>query len=141
MPRPPATASRRIVLQRMGHLLGEPRYLAAAERMLAAAWPVLAKASAGDMSLLTALEELLHPPQIISSAGRRRDRGLARSWRGCTPRAAWCWRWTQLTRSCRRRWPTSLRVPAAGRLCLPGSACSAPLDSLGALLSELRSTP
>ena len=31
------------VLQRMGHLLGEPRYLQAAERTLRAAWPMLEK--------------------------------------------------------------------------------------------------
>ncbi|HEX4618881.1 MAG TPA: thioredoxin domain-containing protein, partial [Steroidobacteraceae bacterium] len=56
-------------LQRLGHLLGEPRYLAAAERTLRAAWPVLEKYPLSHVSLITALEELLQPPEIVILRG------------------------------------------------------------------------
>jgi len=57
------------VLQRMGHLLGESRYLAAAEQTLRSAWPVLEKYPQAHMSLLVALEELLNPPETIILRG------------------------------------------------------------------------
>ena len=65
------------VLQRMGHLLGEPRYLEAAERTLRAAWPVLEKHPQGHMSLAVALEELLNPPEIVILRG---DAATLQTW-------------------------------------------------------------
>src|SRR5438874_3480543 len=53
------------VLLRMGHLLGEPRYLTAAEQTLRAAWPALVQHPQAHVALLNALEELLHPPEIV----------------------------------------------------------------------------
>ncbi|MDO8787042.1 MAG: thioredoxin domain-containing protein [Sulfuritalea sp.] len=52
-------------LQRLGHLLGEARYLTAAERTLRLFWPQLCRSPAGFGSLLLALEEALTPPEII----------------------------------------------------------------------------
>ena len=60
------------VLLRMGHLLGEPRYLAAAERTLRAAWPALAQHPQAHVSLVTALEELLDPPEFVILRGEAR---------------------------------------------------------------------
>jgi uncharacterized protein YyaL (SSP411 family) len=57
------------VLQRMGYLLGETRYLDAAERTVRAGWAVMEKYPQGHASLLTALEELLHPPEIVVLRG------------------------------------------------------------------------
>jgi len=57
------------VLLRMGHLLGEPRYLTAAERTLRAAWPALGEHPQAHVALLDALEELLHPPEIVILRG------------------------------------------------------------------------
>ena len=48
-------------LLRLGHLLGETRYLDAAERTLQAAWDDILRAPSGCCSLLTALHEYLNP--------------------------------------------------------------------------------
>ncbi|MFZ5658836.1 MAG: thioredoxin domain-containing protein [Pseudomonadota bacterium] len=58
-------------LQRLGHLLGETRYLRAAERTLQAFHATLARYPAAAMSLLLALDEYLHPPRIILLRGER----------------------------------------------------------------------
>ena len=47
----------------MGHLLGETRYLEAAERTLRAAWLAIKRFPHGHMSLLDALEEYLSRPR------------------------------------------------------------------------------
>ena len=56
-------------LQRMGYLLGESRYLDAAEQTLRAGWAVMEKYPQAHTSLLTALEELLNPPEIVILRG------------------------------------------------------------------------
>ncbi len=56
-------------LLRLGWLLGEPRYLAAAERTVRAAWPALSRHPEGHASMLLALEDYLDPPQIIVLRG------------------------------------------------------------------------
>jgi len=56
-------------LQRLGHLLGEARYLTAAEKTLRLFWPQIAQAPSGFGSLLRALEEALTPPDIIILRG------------------------------------------------------------------------
>ena len=48
-------------LLKLGHLLGETRYLAAAEGCLRAAWPTLAAYPQACCTLLLALEEFVHP--------------------------------------------------------------------------------
>ena len=53
------------VLIRAGYLLGESRWLGAAERTLRAAWLALNRFPHGHMSLLEALAEYLTPPQIV----------------------------------------------------------------------------
>jgi uncharacterized protein len=58
-------------LQRMGYLLGEPRYLEAAERTVRAGWAVMEKYPQGHTSLLMALEEMLHPPEIVVLRGEQ----------------------------------------------------------------------
>jgi uncharacterized protein YyaL (SSP411 family) len=56
-------------LQRLGHLLGEIRYLTAAERTLQLFWPQVCHSPAGFGSLLLALEEALTPPEIVILRG------------------------------------------------------------------------
>jgi uncharacterized protein YyaL (SSP411 family) len=56
-------------LQRLGHLLGETRYLAAAEKNLQLFWPQISRSPGGFGSLLRALEEALAPPEIIILKG------------------------------------------------------------------------
>ena len=56
-------------LQRLGFLLGETRYLDAAERTLRAGWQAIKEYPHGHVSLLTALEEYLNHPEIIVIRG------------------------------------------------------------------------
>ena len=56
-------------LQRLGHLLGETRYLSAAEKTLRLFWPAIRQSPGGFASLLRALEEALTPPEIIILKG------------------------------------------------------------------------
>jgi len=57
------------VLGRLGHLLGETRYLDAAERTLQAAWASIQKIPHAHDSLLLALLDYLHPPQTLVLRG------------------------------------------------------------------------
>ena len=56
-------------LQRFGHLIGESRYLAAAERTLKLFYPALERQPSAYASLATALEEWLEPPQTVIMRG------------------------------------------------------------------------
>ena len=56
-------------LQRLGFLLGETRYLDAAERTLRASWQGISEYPHGHVSLLSALEEYLVHPEIIIIRG------------------------------------------------------------------------
>ena len=60
-------------LQRLGHLLGETRYLAAAERTLGLYWPHLRQSPGGFATMLRALEEMLTPPEIVILRGPAAD--------------------------------------------------------------------
>jgi uncharacterized protein YyaL (SSP411 family) len=57
------------VLVRLGHVLGEPRYIRAAERTLRAAWEEVSQYPHGCDALLLALEELLSPGQTVIVRG------------------------------------------------------------------------
>jgi len=52
-------------LMRLGWLLAETRYLDAAERTLRLAWPHMTRLPYGHCALLNALEEYLHPAEIL----------------------------------------------------------------------------
>ncbi|MEJ2297106.1 MAG: thioredoxin domain-containing protein, partial [Woeseiaceae bacterium] len=56
-------------LQRLGFLLGETRYLDAAEGTLRTAWQALQEYPHGHVSLLSALEEYLEHPEIVVIRG------------------------------------------------------------------------
>jgi len=71
-------------LQRLGHLVGEPRYLAAAERTLKLFYPALERQPGGCVSLATALDEYLAPPPTVILRGDQED--IAR-WQGVLVRA------------------------------------------------------
>lgn len=59
------------VLLKLGHLLGSMHYIEAAEHTLKWAWPALEQAPMACNALLLALEEYLHPSQIIILRGPR----------------------------------------------------------------------
>jgi len=56
-------------LQRLGHLVGDARYIEAAEKTLRCAWRAMDEYPHGHVTLLTALEEYLAPPEIIVIRG------------------------------------------------------------------------
>jgi uncharacterized protein YyaL (SSP411 family) len=56
-------------LQRLGHLIGEPRYIDAAERAIRLFYGAMQRQPSAFVSLLTALEEALAPPRIVVLRG------------------------------------------------------------------------
>jgi uncharacterized protein YyaL (SSP411 family) len=58
-----------VALQRLGHILGEPRYLQAAERTLKAFDSSMTNNPAACASLCHALQEFLNPPSIVILRG------------------------------------------------------------------------
>jgi hypothetical protein len=136
---PSGNAIAAFVLQRMGALLGESRWLDAAERTLRAGWPSMNRYPPGHTSLLTALEEWLDPPEIIVLRGeaatiarwqrelsllfapRRLVLAIAADATGLPPALA----------------AKAPRGPAVAYLCR-GTSCSAPIESLEQLVRDLR---
>ena len=127
------------VLQRMGHLLGESRYLQAAERTIKAAWPVLEKYPQGHMSLLTALDELLNPPETIILRGEAATLG---TWQSDLAKLYAPRRLVLAIPGETTGLPPALadkpvRSRAAAYVCR-GSVCSAPVESFSVLAAHLR---
>ena len=60
-------------LQRLGFLLGETRYLEAAERTLRYAWKAMDEYPHGHVTLLTALEEYLDHPETVLIRGEETE--------------------------------------------------------------------
>jgi len=122
------------VLQRMGYLLGETRFLAAAERILRAGWNAVQRHAPSHIALLRALEEHLRPPEIVIVRGS--DQGVE-SWRRELAQRYTPHRLVMIIPDTATDLPAALAEKrACGRtvayLCR-GSVCSAPIDSLGAL--------
>ncbi|MEP6545902.1 MAG: thioredoxin domain-containing protein [Gammaproteobacteria bacterium] len=126
------------VLCRLGYLLGELRYLAAAERTLQAGWPLLQQYPQAHMSLLNALDDFLASTQILIIRG---DAAGAARWSAeigalyapgrmifAIPRDA-------------DGLPPALaaKSPVTGTVAYvcTGMTCSAPISDLGALAREL----
>jgi uncharacterized protein YyaL (SSP411 family) len=74
---PSGNAVAAFALGRLGHLLGEPRYLDAAEATVRASWEGLQRHPHAHTAMLDALEEQIDPPQVIVIRG---DAGQARAW-------------------------------------------------------------
>jgi uncharacterized protein YyaL (SSP411 family) len=136
---PAGNAVAAFVLQRLGHLLGEARYLAAAEKTLRTAWPVLEKYPQAHMTLLIALEELLNPPETIILRG---EAAAIEAWRRDLARLYAPRRLIIAVPGDSRDLPPALeekptRGDAVAYVC-KGSVCSAPLESFSALTAHLR---
>jgi uncharacterized protein YyaL (SSP411 family) len=113
-----------LALQRLGYLLGESRFLEAAEGTLRNAWRAMAEYPHGHVSLITALEEYLTPPEIIVIRG---EAEAIRRWRD-----------TATTIYAPRRLVFAITETIAYR-CL-GSHCSLPINSYAAFVEELSET-
>jgi hypothetical protein len=66
-------------LLRLGHLIGEARYLTAAERTLRAAWGILEEYPQACCALLLALRDFVDPPMHVVI--RYRDEAATAAWR------------------------------------------------------------
>jgi len=66
---PSANGVAALALARLGHLLGEARFLRAAERTVALAMPMLHQQTLGHATLVRALAEQLEPPEIVRIHG------------------------------------------------------------------------
>ena len=126
-------------LARLGWLLGETRYLDAAERTLRGGWASVSRAPHAHAMMLTALEEFLHPPQVVIVRGDADEitawvRALAplyapRRMLFAIPASA-----SPLPEALASKVP---RGPAVAYVC-EGPQCSQPLDDLGRVVRLLR---
>ncbi len=127
------------VLLRLGHLFGESRYLEAAERTVRAGWAPLEQYPQAHMTLLTALDELLHPPQIVILRG---EASAIEVWRRELARLYGPRRLVLAIPADAPDLPPALaqkapRGPATAYVCR-GSVCAEPIDSFAELIETLR---
>ncbi|MBM3356561.1 MAG: thioredoxin domain-containing protein [Betaproteobacteria bacterium] len=88
-PTPSGNGIAAAALGRLGHLVGEPRYLDATERTLKLFYPALERQPSAFVTIATALDEYLEPPQIVILRGAGVEvaewqRALARTYRPAT---------------------------------------------------------
>ena len=129
-------------LQRLGFILGETRYLDAAERTLRACWRAMQEYPHGHVSLLTALEEYLEHPEVVIIRGD--DDELAR-WQSAADRLYAPRRLVFGIGRGEQDLPGALadRKPASGETiayrCV-GTHCELPVTTWEALAAQLSST-
>ncbi len=73
---PAGNAIATYALTRLGHLLGEQKYLDAAHHTIQAAWPTISHAPYASAAFLHGLEEHLYPPDIYVLRGRPKEMKL-----------------------------------------------------------------
>jgi len=125
-------------LVRMGYLLGETRYLDAADRTLRTAWTALERYPQAHTSLLLALEEILHPTEIVILRGAK---DAIEAWRRELAKIYAPRRLILAIPADATDLPPALedRVAhgeAIAYICR-GTTCSAPMNSLSALAQNL----
>jgi uncharacterized protein YyaL (SSP411 family) len=129
-------------LQRLGFLLGETRYLEATEKTLRNAWRAMDEYPHGHVSLLGALEEYIHHPEIIIMRGDNDEIGR---WRESAAKIYAPRRLVFAIGAETEGLPGSLaeRKPVPDETiayrCV-GSHCSLPISSWEALAAELSET-
>jgi hypothetical protein len=131
-----------IALGRLGHLLGESRYLDAAEATLRAGWAMASEYPHGHPSLLMALEEWLEPPEIVIV---RADRDELQEWMKIARMVFAADRLVFGIAGDEPGLPGALatrrpEAAAVAYLCR-GTSCSAPIHSRGELAAKLRRLP
>jgi uncharacterized protein YyaL (SSP411 family) len=126
-----------IALQRLGHVLGETRYLQSVERTLKAFDTIMQRSPAGCPSLLAALQEYLNPPTIIIVRGS--ESGM-KPWRlsldGLYIPDALCFFLPETLTDL----PQALARKSSGEVnawICSGVECSAPIQDLDELLRQL----
>ena len=127
------------LLVRLGYLLAEPRYLAAAERALRAAWPMLERYPQAHTSLIAALDDHTAPPDIVVIRGAGCDLG---EWSSELDKLYDPKRYVVAVPADATGLPPALadKAPKDGTVAYVcrGTTCTPPLSTLGDLLRELR---
>ncbi len=125
-------------LGRLGHLLGETRYLDAAERALQAAWVSMQQVPHAHDSLLVALLDYLNPPQTIVLRG---EKDSLREWQSACQTGYAPQRVTLAIPDTARDLPGILaqREARGGTIAYmcSGVQCSAPISDLATLRAAL----
>ncbi|HTV79660.1 MAG TPA: thioredoxin domain-containing protein [Steroidobacteraceae bacterium] len=136
---PAGNAVAALALQRLGHLLGRPEWLAAAERTVRAGWRGIEQRPQGHVAMLAALEELLEPPQIIIVRGAPAQ---VEEWRGQLARLYAPRRLVLPVPNDLEDLPAALAEkpghPQAVAYVCSGSTCGPPVTSLAQLIVSLR---
>ena len=119
------------VFGRLGHLLGETRYLDAAVRTLKSVWPGMESMPHGHTSLMVALEESLFPYQAVIIRGPEAE---LENWRTQSARPYAPTRYTLAIPGSESRLPGALDSRAAGQQTLAyicnGMTCTAPVRDM-----------
>jgi uncharacterized protein YyaL (SSP411 family) len=125
-------------LGRLGHLLGNTRYLEAAENTLRCGWADMARFPHGHTALVTALEEYLTPPTVVILRGAAAD---IAGWAGSINSMYAPNRLLLAIADDASDLPPALADKEARDVTVAyvcrGTTCSAPLQSLEALAAEL----
>jgi uncharacterized protein YyaL (SSP411 family) len=132
---PSGNGTAAVTLARLGHLTGEHRFIEAAERTLRVAWSAIVQLPYAHNTLLSALEELLSPPQIIIVRGRPPD---IDAWRNACQEGLATRRIVVAIPHDARDLPEALaarRAPEQGvaAYVCRGTQCTAPINSLAEL--------
>jgi len=128
-----------LALQRLGWLLGEPRYLEAAARTLEGGWDSLGRAPQAHATLLNALEDHLSPGEVVILRGCCGELG---EWQRALARLYAPRRQVYAIPQSAADLPAALAAKACtgdvvAYVC-EGPTCSAPITDLGALVRRLR---
>ena len=127
-----------LALNRLGHLLGEPRYLLAAERTLKLGFSAMKDFPHGHATLITALDEYLHEPEVIVIRGSGDE--LA-EWRDALGQVYAPARLVLAIPDDAENLPDALATRAAQNSTVAyvcrGTSCTAPLRSLAELAAEI----
>ncbi len=128
-------------LARLGYLVGEPRYLEAAERTLRMAAGALAQMPHAHCSLLNALEEYLDPPETVVI---RADPSAGEEWRQTASLVYSPRRQVFAIPSDERNLPEGLAAKASAvdpvAYVCRGTVCAPPITSLSKLAESLRAS-
>ncbi len=135
---PSGNAVAAYVLNRLGTLLAEPRYLQAAERTLRAGWEPLEKYPQGHATLLTALDESLNGVETVILRGPDAEKWRKELASVYAPR-----RMVFAVPADAKALPAALAQKQVGRTTVAyvcrGTTCSPPIDSLSKVLTTLGS--
>jgi uncharacterized protein YyaL (SSP411 family) len=134
---PSGNAIAALALGRLGHLLGEPRYLQAAEGTLQAGFTAMQEFPHGHAALITALDEYLDAPEIVIIRGKTAE---AEEW-SHNISAIYAPRRMVFAISAEADLPAGLAAKQAQDYTIAyvckGTTCSAPIISLQDLANEL----